>query len=224
MNFLERLERDAPFGIEVMQAAGIRTIGPLTHDGLHIHVLQWYSLGRPIWPVFAYFQECDGIITLMWPYNAKEPRIYQATLRKVIPIMAKTKHGGIVAMHVLIRSADNKAYGLRWKTGLNNDILRATEPIIDVTITEWLEAIEAGCDIDWFNNKIHYMYSGTAVEELIRQNGRLLALKGMGYELPVNSANPLNQASEALAAPACGCVHSRPPKSPKTSQADAPRT
>lgn len=191
MNLLEQMERDAQFGLEIMQAAGIRTLGPADGGGVYVNVLKWFSKGKPVGPVFAYFPEREGSINLMWPYQIKEPRLYQCSLKKALPIIGKTDHCGIVAIRLFISSTDGKAYGFRWKTSLDNDIALAMRPLIKMPHVDWMKWITDGCEGEWLNQEFNYTYSGSLIRGLNLTNAHLIALRAIGYELPVHLDNPL---------------------------------
>jgi len=193
MEFIEQIERDKAFGLEIMQAAGIRTPGVLPLDGLQINVMTWFSMGARVGPVIAYMGN-ETSIQLMWPYQIREPRIFQATIKKALPIIKKTTHSGHVSLRCLINSHDQKVYGIRWQSSLTKEIICAMSSILKVSFAEWTKWLTDGCDGEWLMNQFYYAYAGSVIDAINTTNNQLLMFRSMGYELPFNLENPLVQA------------------------------
>lgn len=185
MNFVEQLEQDQQFGFQVMRASGIRTLGVMPTEGLHVSVMAWFSKGFQVGPVMAYLGH-EHDVRLIWPYSIREPRIYQATLRKALPVFKKTKHSGHIALKCLIGAQDQKAYGLRWQTTLTKEIIKVSTALIKPDFIEWLGWVSSGCEGDWILDEFNYKYAGTVVDVLTEGQEQLLSYKALGYELPFN--------------------------------------
>lgn len=217
---LEQMEKDVAFGHDIMHAAGIRVMSPVltTLGGLYINIMCWFSKGQRVGPVFCYF-ESNEFIQLMWPYKIREPRIYQSTLKKAVPIIKKTGHSGLISLKLAVQINDGKAYGLSWTTHTYQEVLRAMKPLLRFcSPAEWIKLVNDGCDGDWMDKEFNYTYSGRIVEGLTDVNGMLLAFKSLGYELPLfNSEVRQTPDEEASASPSCAPVHSGPQRRPKSS-------
>lgn len=188
MSLIEQIEKDKSFGSDIMQAAGIRTLGVLPSDGLHINILAWFSNGKQVGPVFAYLGN-EGTIQIMWPYGIKEPRLYQSTLKKALPIIKKTNHTGHVGIRCLVNAHDQKSYGIRWQTTLTKEIIRVTGELLKTSFAEWSKWLTEGAEGNWLMNEFHYRYAGSVIDQLNETNSKLIVLRAMGYEIPFNMAN-----------------------------------
>lgn len=212
MSLIEQIESDPTFGTEIMAAAGIRTLGPMStaYGGLFVNVMSWFSKGKPVGPVLTYLEDGD-VISLMWPYKIKEPKIWQSTIKKALPIIAKTNHSGVIALKTFIHASDNNAYGIRWQTHVTQEILCAMMPILGVKPAEWYRWIMDGVEGEWVNSEINYTYGGRLVEAIQTHNMRLLAFKAMKFELPISLEDPKLRDLSVLQSEIHGRARSRRP-------------
>ena len=183
-DFIEQLGQDKEFGLEIMTAAGIKTIGVMPLNGLQINIFTWFNNGQQIGPIFAYLG-CETDVQLMWAYRIKEPRIFQSTLKKALPIIKKTNHTGNLGLRLLISAIDKKAYGIRWQTSMTKDIMDSICSLLKVPFSEWSNGLENGFKDDkTCFDCFHYTYSGSIIKALDDINDKLLVFRAMGYELP----------------------------------------
>lgn len=205
---LRQMQNDAAFGHEIMQASGIRTFGEMNVDGLHVSVMTWFSKGKQVGPVFSYFKN-NGKVQLIWPYRIKEPRIYQSTIKKALPILAKTEHSGMIAINVIINVADSKPYGVSWTTHNDITVLEQMHSLFKVGVSEWMRWLTDGVEGDWLMDEVNYQYAGTIIRETTDVNSKLLAFRHLGFELPLNSEDLLNQDESILQPPQSAPARSR---------------
>lgn len=195
MTLMHKVESDKEFGQDVMKAAGIRLLGDRPSNGLELNMLIWCSNGQQIGPAIAFFgNEFD--VQLMWPYRIKEPRIYQQTIKKLLPIIKQSNHTGCVYIRCLVRGEDKKAYGIRIGTTITQSICKATANILKVKFSDWTSRLQEGLEGDHSLRFFHCRYSGAAIERLTDLNIMLMAMRVMGYEIP----DVINASSEGQTA------------------------
>lgn len=183
-----QLESDKQFGLDIMKAAGIHRCHDEQMDGMQITVLSWFTRGNQVGPIFAYFGN-EKHIKLMWPYTIKEPRIYQSTLRKALPIIKRTGFSGCVGLRLLIKNGIDKPYGIRWHTSITNELMQTMSKLMKSSFAEWMRFIEDGSTGDWLLHEFDYTYVGSAIDGINDANMSLLSLRTMGYEIPVAVVN-----------------------------------
>ena len=219
---LERMEADKQFGFDIMHAAGIRTSSGC--DGMNVYVMTFYSRGSQCGPVFGYLATEDELITLVWPYQIKEPRIYQSSLKKACPIIAKTKHTGAIGIKLLIDEHNGKAYGVKWITGKTTEYLEAIRGVMKLSGEEFLTMLKNAPVHELLMKQFNYKYCGTLINSIVYHNIMLMKLKFSGYEIPINSDTGRDQVLSALGVEVCAPARSHQPSPQAAVQASLLQT
>lgn len=207
---IEQLGNDQDFGRDMLKAAGIKTIDPLASQGIPLVVMMLFNHGHPVWPVYSYLEAEDGTVMLMWPYKIKEPRVFQSTLKKALPIIAKTKHCGLLGIRAVVRPDDKKIYGVSWMVSQSEDLMRMVGQFCGANPKDVAAFThEPFADPMFLMSIMKFTFAGHMIDILGKYNSFLRLLRLSGYEVPVTRVDRRGRSRQAAVSSDSKPAHSR---------------
>lgn len=123
--------------------------------GAEISTELWFSDGEPIWPANSTFetkkflagelgQRTGCETSLVYHYEGDHCKIIDKTIRKIFPLLKRTRWTGPVDVNTIVAESDHEPYFLEWTPRLGYSAIYAFMAILGMPISEFFYKVSRG--------------------------------------------------------------------------------